>query len=147
MPLWPLAATLAVQTLATIALYSVPAIAPEVAQDLNVSGAIRQQLRCHSVWRRHRVGVCSGTDSVRRQGVCARHRAVLLAAAGRLVAGGAGDMASLGLALAAVVLGLGYARRRRLSTRLLVPQNPAPGLQPCHVAAPDGVRWAACGGL
>ena len=34
MPVWPLLATLAVQTLATMALYSLPTLAPEVASDL-----------------------------------------------------------------------------------------------------------------
>ena len=32
MPIWPLLATLAVQTLATMALYSLPTLAPEVAR-------------------------------------------------------------------------------------------------------------------
>ena len=40
MPLWPLAATLAVQTLATMALYSLPAVAPAVARDLHVRGTL-----------------------------------------------------------------------------------------------------------
>src|SRR6185312_9611285 len=40
MPVGPLTATLAVQTLATMALYSVPAMAPEVARNLGVSGTL-----------------------------------------------------------------------------------------------------------
>ena len=40
MPIWPLAATLAVQTLATMALFSVPAAAPEIAHDLGVPGTL-----------------------------------------------------------------------------------------------------------
>ena len=40
MPMGPLTATLAVQTLATMALYSVPAVAPAVARDLQVSGTL-----------------------------------------------------------------------------------------------------------
>ena len=40
MPIWPLTATLAVQTLATMALYSLPTVAPAVARDLNVNGAL-----------------------------------------------------------------------------------------------------------
>ena len=40
MPVAPLAATLAVQTLATMALFSLPAIAPAVAASLHVNGAL-----------------------------------------------------------------------------------------------------------
>ena len=40
MPIWPLLATLAVQTLATMALYSLPTLAPEVARDLRVNGTL-----------------------------------------------------------------------------------------------------------
>ena len=38
-PLWPLVATLATQTLATLAAYTLPALAPMVAADLEVDGA------------------------------------------------------------------------------------------------------------
>ena len=40
MPLWPLIATLAAQTLATMALFSLPAIAPAVAAALHVQGEL-----------------------------------------------------------------------------------------------------------
>ena len=40
MPIWPLLATLAVQTLATMSLYSVPTVAPEVAHDLGVDATL-----------------------------------------------------------------------------------------------------------
>jgi len=40
MPLWPLIATLAAQTLATMALFSLPAIAPAVAPALHVQGEL-----------------------------------------------------------------------------------------------------------
>ena len=39
-PVGPLAATLAVQTLATAAAYSIPAVAPAVARDLGVNPAL-----------------------------------------------------------------------------------------------------------
>lgn len=39
-PVGPLAATLAVQTLATAAAYSIPAVAPAVAGDLGVNPAL-----------------------------------------------------------------------------------------------------------
>src|ERR1700683_1417577 len=40
MPLWPLAATLAGQTRATMAMLSLPAAAPEVARDLHLPGTL-----------------------------------------------------------------------------------------------------------
>ena len=40
MPVWPLLATLAVQTLATMSLYSLPTLAPEVARDLHLNGTL-----------------------------------------------------------------------------------------------------------
>src|ERR1700719_4474067 len=40
MPMWPLAATVAVQTLATMAMLSLPAAAPEVARDLHLPGTL-----------------------------------------------------------------------------------------------------------
>ena len=40
MPTGPLLATIAVQTLATMALYSLPTLAPEVARDLRVNGTL-----------------------------------------------------------------------------------------------------------
>ncbi|MGA9866803.1 MAG: hypothetical protein WBQ75_10240 [Acetobacteraceae bacterium] len=40
MPFWPLAATVAIQVVATAALFSVPTAAPEIARDLNVPGPL-----------------------------------------------------------------------------------------------------------
>ncbi|MDE2005736.1 MAG: hypothetical protein KGI51_04145, partial [Rhodospirillales bacterium] len=40
MPLAPLIATLAVQTFATMSLFSIPTAAPEIARDLGVPGAL-----------------------------------------------------------------------------------------------------------
>ena len=40
MPIWPLSATVTAQALATMALYSMPTLAPEVARDLKVNGAL-----------------------------------------------------------------------------------------------------------
>ena len=39
-PLWPLLATMVMQTLATMAAYSVPALAPAIARDLGIDGAL-----------------------------------------------------------------------------------------------------------
>ncbi|MFL5281396.1 MAG: MFS transporter, partial [Rhodopila sp.] len=124
MPFWPLAATLAVQTLATMAMYSVPAIAPEVAQDLAVSGALVGGF----VATAYGVGILSALLSpglVRRHGGVRATQAVLLAAAGVLALAALGH-GIVGLALAAVVLGLGYGAAAPASTHLLVPQTPRP---------------------
>src|SRR3954447_3201799 len=124
MPFWPLAATLAVQTLATMAMYSVPAIAPEVAQDLNVSGALVGGF----VATAYGVGILSALLSpglVRRYGGVRATQAVLLAASGMLALAALGHGIA-GLVLAAVVLGLGYGAAAPASTHLLVPQTPRP---------------------
>jgi MFS family permease len=124
MPFWPLTATLAVQTLATMAMYSVPAIAPEVAQDLNVSGALVGGF----VATAYGVGILSALLSpglVRRYGGVRATQAVLLAASGMLALAALGQ-GIIGLALAAVVLGLGYGAAAPASTHLLVPQTPHP---------------------
>ena len=124
MPMWPLAATLAVQTLATMALYSLPAVAPEVARDLHVSGTLVGGF----VATAYGVGVLSALVSpglVRRYGGVRATQAVLVAAAGMLVFAALGSGVT-GLALAAVVLGIGYGAAAPASTHLLVPQTPQP---------------------
>jgi MFS family permease len=124
MPIWPLLATLAVQTLATMALYSLPAVAPEVAKDLHVSGTLVGSF----VATAYGVGILSALISpgmVRKYGGVRATQAVLLAAAGMLLLAALGSGVT-GLALAAVVLGIGYGAAAPASTHLLVPQTPQP---------------------
>jgi MFS family permease len=124
MPLAPLAATLAVQTLATMALYSLPALAPEIARDLHVAGTLVGSF----VATAYGVGIISALISpgvVRRYGGVRTTQAVLLAAAGMLAMAALGSGVT-GLALAVVVLGLGYGAAATASTHLLVPQTPQP---------------------
>ena len=124
MPIWPLLATLAVQTLATMALYSLPTVAPEVARDLNVNPTLVGGF----VATAYGVGILSALISpglVRRYGGVRATQAVLLAAAGMLALAGLGSGVT-GLALAAIVLGLGYGAAAPASTHLLVPQTPRP---------------------
>ena len=74
------------------------------------------------------VGIVSALLSpglVRRQGGVRATQAVLLAAAGMLALAALGHGVA-GLALAAVVLGLGYGAAAPASTHLLVPQTPRP---------------------
>jgi MFS family permease len=124
MPMAPLAATLAVQTLATMALYSLPAVAPEVARDLHVNGTLVGSF----VAMAYGVGILSALISpgmVRRYGGVRATQAVLLAAAGMLALAALGSGVTA-LALAAVVLGLGYGAAAPASAHLLVPQTPQP---------------------
>lgn len=124
MPVWPLVATLAVQTLATMALYSLPTVAPEVARDLHVSGTLVGGF----VATAYGVGILSALLSpgmVRRYGGVRATQAVLLAAAGMLALAALGSGVT-GLGMAAVVLGLGYGAAAPASTHLLVPQTPQP---------------------
>ncbi len=124
MPIWPLLATLAVQTLATMALYSLPAVAPEVARDLNVSGTLVGSF----VATAYGVGIVSALFApglVRKYGGVRATQAVLLAAAGMLLFAALGHGVT-GLALAAVTLGIGYGAAAPASTHLLVPQTPKP---------------------
>jgi MFS family permease len=124
MPMGPLAATLIVQTLATMALYSVPAVAPAVARDLHVNGTLVGGF----VAMAYGVGILSALVSpgmVRRYGGVRATQVVLIAAGGMLALAATGSGVT-GLALAAVVLGLGYGAAAPASTHLLVPQTPKP---------------------
>lgn len=122
MPLWPLAATLAVQTLATMALYSVPTVAPEVARDLRVSGTLVGDF----VAAVYGVGIVSALLApglVRRYGGVRATQMVLLGTAGMVLAAAFGSGVA-GLSLAALILGLGYGGAAPASTHLLVPHTP-----------------------
>lgn len=121
MPLWPLIASLAAQTLATMALFSLPAIAPAVARALNVQG----ELVGVFVSVAYGVGIVSALLSpgfIHRYGGVRALQAVLAATAAMLVLAAGGTIAWI--AIAAVVLGLGYGAAAPASTHLLVPHTP-----------------------
>ena len=121
MPFWPLAATLAVQTLATMALFSVPAAAPVIAHDLGVSG----ELSGAFVSIVYGVGIISAVLApgfVHRYGAVRVSQIVLLAVVGLIGLSSTGSLA--GLAAGAIVLGLTYGAIAPASTHLLVPQTP-----------------------
>ena len=123
MPVAPLAATLAVQTLATMALFSLPALAPAVAAALHVNGALVGTF----VATAYGTGIISALLSpglIHRYGGVRATQAVLVAAMGMVLIAATGHLVSLGLA--AVVLGLGYGAAAPASTHLLVPQTPRP---------------------
>src|ERR1700759_3144328 len=122
MPLWPLIASLAAQTLATLALFSLPAIAPAVASALGVSG----ELVGLFVALAYGVGIVSALLSpgfILRYGGVRALQGVLGATAAMLLLAAGGTVAWLGVA--AVVLGLGYGAAAPASTHLLVPHTPA----------------------
>ncbi|HEY2621051.1 MAG TPA: MFS transporter [Acetobacteraceae bacterium] len=122
MPLWPLIASLAAQTLATMALFSLPAIAPAVASALGV----KAELVGLFVSMVYGVGIVSALLSpgfIHRHGGVRALQGVLAATAAMLLLAAGGSVAWL--AAAAVVLGLGYGAAAPASTHLLVPHTPA----------------------
>ncbi len=124
MPVWPLLATLAVQTLATMSLYSLPTLAPEVARDLRVNG----NLVGGFVATAYGVGIASALLSpglIRRYGGVRATQAVLLAAIGMLAIAAA-SFGVWTMALGAAVLGTAYGAAAPASTHLLVPHTPKP---------------------
>jgi MFS family permease len=121
MPVWPLAATLAVQTLATMSLFSVPAIAPAIAQSLHVHGTLVGVF----VSLVYTVGIISALVSpgfIHRYGPTRVTQAALAAVLGLLAIGATGTLT--GLAVGAIVLGTAYGAIAPASTHLLVPNTP-----------------------
>lgn len=121
MPLRPLAATLAVQTLATMALFSVPAAAPAIAHALGVSG----ELSGAFVSIVYGIGIVSAVLApgfIHRYGAVRVSQIVLFAVLCLIALSSAGTLA--GLAMGAVVLGLTYGAIAPASTHLLVPRTP-----------------------
>jgi len=120
-PLWPLLATMAMQTLATMAAYSVPALAPIIARDIGVDGALIGMF----VSVVYGVGIVS---SLLAAGIIARYGAVraaqfvLVCALGLVVTCAQGTAASV--ALGALILGIAYGLTAPVSTHLLVPRTP-----------------------
>ncbi len=120
-PLWPLLATLAVQTLATAAAYTLPAVAPAVGRDLGVHPA----LIGFFISMVYGVGIFSALFSpgtIRRRGAVAVSLGVLVATLVMIGTAATGTIA--GIALAACLMGLAYGATAPASTHLLVPQTP-----------------------
>jgi predicted MFS family arabinose efflux permease len=123
-PTWPLLAMLATQSLATMAAFSLPAVAPAVAQDLGVPGALSGVF----ISTVYGVGILSALLSpgfIVRYGAVRVSQFVLLATFAMLLAAAAGSVASI--ALGAVLLGLAYGATAPASAHLLVPRTP-PGV-------------------
>jgi predicted MFS family arabinose efflux permease len=123
-PLWPLVAMLATQALATMAAYSLPAVAPAVARDLGVPGALVGVF----ISTVYGVGIASALLSpgfIARYGAVRVSQFVLASTLAMLIAAAAGSVASI--AAGAVLLGLTYGATAPASAHLLVPRTP-PGV-------------------
>lgn len=120
-PLWPLLATLATQTLATMAAYSLPALAPMVAAELRVDGA----LIGYFVSVVYGVGIGSSllaAGFIHRHGAVRACQLVLAATLAMLLIAAQGGLAAV--ALGAVAIGIGYGATAPAATHLLVPRTP-----------------------
>jgi predicted MFS family arabinose efflux permease len=123
-PLWPLAAMLATQALATMAAYSLPAVAPAVARDLGVPGALVGVF----ISTVYGVGIASALLSpgfIARYGAVRVSQFVLASTLAMLLVAAAGSVASI--AIGAVLLGLTYGATAPAAAHLLVPRTP-PGV-------------------
>lgn len=120
-PMWPLVATTAMQTVATMAAYTVPALSPVIARDLGVDGA----LTGYFVSMVYGVGIASSlvaADFIHRYGAVRVGQLILATALAMLLISAYGGLAAL--ALGAIVLGIGYGATAPVSTHLLVPRTP-----------------------
>ncbi len=123
-PLWPLAATLTTQSLATMAAYSFPVVAPVIAKDLQVPGT----LVGFFISTVYGVGIISSLLSprfIRRYGAVRVSQLVLIATLAMLLACSLGSV--LSVVIGAALLGLAYGATAPSSTHLLVPRTP-PGI-------------------
>jgi len=122
-PLAPLAATLAVQTLATGAAYSIPAMAPEIARHVGINPALVGVY----ISLVYGVGILSALLSpgyIYSRGATRVSQAVLIATVAMLLTAAFGSAAMI--VLSAALMGLAYGATAPSSTHLLVPRTPKP---------------------
>lgn len=120
-PLWPLLATLGVQTLATAAAYSLPAVAPVVAPDLGIPPSWIGFF----VSIVYGVGILSALGSPRlihERGATRVSQAVLVATLAMLAVAASGSVWTV--ALGAALMGLAYGATAPAATHMLVPLTP-----------------------
>lgn len=120
-PVFPLIATLATQSLATMAAYSFPVVAPVIAKDLQVPGT----LVGFFISTVYGVGIISAVLSprfIRRFGAVRVSQLVLIATLAMLLACSVGSVASV--VIGAALLGLAYGATAPASAHLLVPRTP-----------------------
>lgn len=122
-PWHPLLATMGMQTFATMAAYSVPALAPAIARDFGINGA----LTGYFVSTVYGVGIASSLLAaalIHAHGAVRMGQAVLVATLAML--GICASGALLALPLGAVALGCAYGLTAPVATHLLVPRTPPP---------------------
>lgn len=119
-PWVPLITTLALQTLATMAAYSMPAAAPEVGRGLDVEPAL-VGVFISIVYGVGMVSALFSPSAIRRFGAARTGQFVMLATIGMLFAAASGNLALLGVS--AIVLGLGYGATAPVATHLIVPRT------------------------
>lgn len=120
-PVFPLIVTLATQSLATMAAYSFPVVAPVIAKDLQVPGT----LVGFFISTVYGVGIISALLSprfIRRFGAVRVSQLVLIATLAMLLACSLGSVVSV--VLGAALLGLAYGATAPASAHLLVPRTP-----------------------
>ncbi|USG60915.1 MFS transporter [Sneathiella marina] len=119
-PYGPLILTLLMQTLATMAAFSAPTLAPEIARDLQVDG----NLIGFFVSTVYGIGIFSAVlspDFIVKYGAVRVGQFVMLGVVAMLLIAGSGGVAAL--ALCAFVLGSGYGATAPVSTHLLIPRT------------------------
>ena len=143
-PLWPLLVTTAMQTLATMAAFAIPALAPAIGHDLGVDGV----LAGYFISLVYGTGIISSllaAKAIQRFGAERVCQAVLIAALGMLLVSASGSVG--GFALGALVLGSTYGATAPVSAHLLVPRTPRSiinlGLSIRQVGVPMGGVLAA----
>ena len=119
-PWVPLVATLAMQTLATMAAYSMAAAAPEVGRGLGVEPAL-VGVFISFVYGVGMVSALLSPSAIGRFGAARTGQFVMLATAGMLVAAASGSLVLV--AASAVILGLGYGATAPVATHLIVPRT------------------------
>lgn len=120
-PLWPLIVTTAMQTLATMAVFAIPALAPAIGRDLAVNGV----LAGYFVSLVYGTGIASSllaAGAIHRFGAVRVCQAVLATALAMLLISASGSLAAF--AVGAIVLGSTYGATAPVSTHLLVPRTP-----------------------
>ena len=108
------------QTLATMAAYSMAAAAPEVGRNLGVEPAL-VGVFISVVYGVGMVSALLSPSAIRRFGAARTGQFVMLATAGMLFAATSGDFVLV--AASAVVLGLGYGATAPVATHLIVPRT------------------------
>lgn len=119
-PYGPLILTLSMQTLATMAAFSAPTLAPEIARDLQVDG----NLIGFFVSTVYGIGIFSAVlspDFIVKYGAVRVGQFVMLGVVAMLMIAGSGGVAAL--AVCAFVLGSGYGATAPVSTHLLIPRT------------------------